>query len=273
MTDFQKLSLSHLASEDQFYKLLAATISKRLGIKYDFEEEWLDVFGANMNMDNFFRFAIESSDEPLIWFMDEGDKIFGLPYASDFFGLVRSWHNSRATESDGPWSRFCVVIGYATEAHLFIQDLNQSPFNVGRQLNLVGFSLPEVVELNSRYGTPIKSKEEIAQLHMLVAGQPFLIRRALDVLARGAYSFDDLMQTADRDDGPFGDHLKRILISVSQMPKVLATLQTSLSNPQIRENESLSRLLSAGIVEQCPDKSVRISCPLYGAYLGRHMES
>jgi hypothetical protein len=271
MTDFQKLSLSHISSEDQFYKLLAATIGKRIGFKYDFEEEWLDVFGANMNMDNFFRTAIEASEKPLVWFMDEADKLFGMPFASDFFGLVRSWHNSRATEPDGPWSRFVVVIGYATEAHLFIQDLNQSPFNVGRQLYLKGFSVSETAELNRRYGSPLKSAEEISGLHGLVGGQPFLVRRALDVLTRGVLSYDELIERADRDDGPFGDHLKRILISVSQMPQVLETLQTSFKNPQIRENESLYRLLSAGIVEQGSDKSIRISCELYRRYLSSHL--
>jgi hypothetical protein len=271
VTDFQKLSLSHVASEDQFYKLLAATIAKRIGFKYDFAEEWLDVFGANMNMDNFFRSAIEASDKPMVWFMDEADKLFGMPFASDFFGLVRSWHNSRATEPGGPWSRFVVAIGYATEAHLFIQDLNQSPFNVGRQILLKGFSTSETAELNRRYGSPLKGSEAVVRLEELVSGQPFLIRRALDVLARGALSFDDLMASADRDDGPFGDHLKRILIAVSQMPQVLETLQSSLANPQLKENEALSRLLSAGIVQQAPDNSVRISCELYRRYLANHL--
>ena len=120
-TDFQKLSSAQIVSDDVFFRVLAHTLARSLKFKYDFEEEWLDVFGANMNFDGFIRALIEDSDEPLVWFMDEADKLFAAPFASDFFGLVRSWHNSRVIEPGGPWSRFTVVIGYATEAHLFIQ--------------------------------------------------------------------------------------------------------------------------------------------------------
>lgn len=270
-TDFQKLSSGQLVSEESLYRVLSATLAKRLNFTYDFEAEWIDVFGANMNMDNFVRSLLEASDLPFVWFMDEADKLFGIPFASDFFGLVRSWHNCRATEPDGPWSRLTVVIGYATEAHLFIQDLNQSPFNVGRQLELQDFSLPNLEEMNRRYGSPLKSSEEVRRLHDLVDGQPFLSRRAYDVLTRGAMGLDELIASADRDDGPFGDHLKRILISVSQIPGVLDALRASLHNPELRDTDGYHRLLAAGIVQQASDRTVRLRCELYRRYLQQHL--
>ena len=272
MTDFQKLSTAQLASEDTFYRLLALTLAKTLKFKYDFEEEWLDVFGANMNMDCFVRALIDDSEVPLVWFMDEADKIFGAPFASDFFGLVRSWHNSRATEPGGPWSRFTVVMGYATEAHLFIQDLNQSPFNVGRQLPLDDFDPLQVEEMNRRYGAPLKAAE-IPDLMRLIGGQPFLVRRALDVVARGVMDFPTLLATADRDDGPFGDHLKRILVSVSQLPEVVEALRASLRSPDLRDAAGYPRLLSAGIVRQRPDGLTELRCEAYRRYLSEHLKA
>jgi len=152
--------------------------------------------------------------------MDEVDKLFTAPFASDFFGLVRSWHNSHSTEPHGPWGKLIVLIAYATEAHLFIQDLNQSPFNVGRRLELEDFNLHQFVDLNGRYGGPLKSYAEAERLHALIGGQPFLSRRALDVLATGKWDFEGLMEQGDRDDGPFSDHLKRILVAVSRLPEV-----------------------------------------------------
>lgn len=271
MTDFQKLSTSQLASEDLFYKLISATLAKRLGFQYDFEAEWIDVFGANMNMDNFLRSILESSDVPLVWFMDEADKLFGVPFASDFFGLVRSWHNCRATEPNGPWNKLTIVIGYATEAHLFIQDLNQSPFNVGRQLELDNFNVDEMEELNRRHGSPIGSRSDLERLHELIGGQPFLTRRAFDVLSRKIMDFSALVDNADRDEGPFGDHLKRILVSVSQMPSVLEALRASLSNPELRDTDGYHRLLAAGIVKQTGDRSVKLRCDLYRSYLSHHL--
>ena len=272
-TDFQKLSTTQLESEESFYKVLAATIARQLKFTYDWEAEWLDVFGPNMNMDNFVRAALEASDQPLVWFMDEADKLFGLNCASDFFGLVRSWHNSRATEPGGPWDRFTVVIGYATEAHLFIQDLNQSPFNVGRQLTLEPFTLGQTEELNRRYGSPLKSRSEVDELQKLIGGQPSLTRRAYDVLARNTIDFPTLLATADRDDGPFGDHLKRILISVSQLPEVLGAMRSSLENPQISDSDGYHRLLAAGIVQQGSDNKVIYRNALYPRYLAAHMKS
>lgn len=270
MTDFQKLSSTPLASDERFYMLLARMLAKSLQFEYDFEGEWIDVFGANMNLDNFIRALIDSSDVPLVWFMDEADKLFGAAFASDFFGLVRSWHNSRATEPDGPWSRFTVVLGYATEAHLFIQDLNQSPFNVGRQLDLQDFDAAAVSELNRRYESPLNATQ-IGQLMALIGGQPFLVRRALDVVARQTMSFDELLATADRDDGAFGDHLKRILLSVTQIPGVLDALRASLQSPNLGDTDGYHRLLAAGIVRQNSDRTIQLRCELYRHYMQQHL--
>src|SRR5207253_1586007 len=96
ITDFQKFNAAQLASDDVFYQLLAATLARQLGFPYDFKTAWEPIFGPNMNMENFMRELLDSSDSPLVWFMDEADKLFGAQYASDFFGLVRSWHNSRS---------------------------------------------------------------------------------------------------------------------------------------------------------------------------------
>ena len=74
-------------------------------------------------------------------------------YSADVFGLFRSWHNARSLNPGGPWSRLTLAIAYATEAHLFITDLNQSPFNVGRHIQLLGFDQDQTEELNRRYGS------------------------------------------------------------------------------------------------------------------------
>lgn len=268
--DFQKLSAAQLANDNIFYRLIAATLGRQIGFKYDFAQEWVEEFGANLNLDFFMRALLESSDVPLVWFMDEADRIFGVPFASDFFGLVRSWHNSRAMEPDGPWSRMTIVIGYATEAHLFIQDLNQSPFNVGRQLQLQPFTIAQVTELNTRHGSIVKS-DQMEELYNLTGGQPFLTRRAFEVLSQGRMDFKTLLETADTDEGAFGDHLKRILMSVSAMPSVLGALRQSLANPGLKDTDGFYRLLAAGVVTQTPDKQVAFRNDLYKRYLSSHL--
>lgn len=271
VTDFQKMTSAQMASEEGFYKLLALTLARQLQFSYDFAGEWDDIFGANMNLETFLRALIDSSDAPLVWFMDEVDKVFLAPFASDFFGLVRSWHNARSTDPGGPWRKLTVVISYATEAHLFIQDLNQSPFNVGRKLELEDFNLPQVVDLNSRYGGPLTRYEEVEQLHALIGGQPFLTRQALDVLATGKYRFSSLLADADRDDGPFSDHLKRLLVSVSQLPTVVDYVTALLQGGAPPSRDAYYPLLSAGIITQARTGQVALRCDLYERYLRRHL--
>jgi class 3 adenylate cyclase len=270
LTDFQKLNQSQLGSDDTLYRVLAATLARQFKFDYDFAGEWLDVFGPNMNLDNFVRAMVDDSEEPLVWFMDEADRLFGAPTAGDFFGLIRSWHNARATEPLGPWNRLTIVIAYATEAHLFIKDLNQSPFNVGRQIPLPPFTVGQIADLNERYGSPIGKGADIDQLAELTGGQPFLVRRALDVLARGM-DFAQLLETADREDGPFGDHLKRVLISVSQMPEVADALKESFSANRLSNEEGFYRLVAAGVIRKTPENKVVFSCDLYRRFLPGHL--
>jgi class 3 adenylate cyclase len=271
MTDFQKFNTAQMASDEVFYRLLAATLAKQLKFTYDFANEWDEIFGANLNMETFLRALIDSQEAPMVWFMDEVDKLFLAPFASDFFGLVRSWHNSRSTEPDGPWGKLTVVISYATEAHLFIQDLNQSPFNVGRKLELEDFNLQQVIDLNGRYGSPLRSYQEVERLYNLIGGQPFLTRRGLDALATGKYDFETFFLEADRDDGPFNDHLKRILVSVSNLPAVLEDVTALLQGRPSSNRDAYYRLLSAGILKQTREGASVFRCELYQQYLRRHL--
>jgi class 3 adenylate cyclase len=268
-TDFQKYGTSLMSTEDAFYRALARSVSKQIGFTYDFAGQWDADFGSTVNLEEFICAALEAEPTPLIWFIDEADKLFGSPFASDFFGLVRSWHNSRATNFAGPWKRLTVVIAYATEAHLFIQDLNQSPFNVGRRFDLEEFDAHQVATLNVRSGSPLNGDREIETLMALVGGQPFLVRRALSVLRSGT-SFSDLLKKADRSDGPFGDHLKRVLISVSKLEPVLAAVRSLLEGSPVADQDALYRLLSAGIIVQSDSGCQEFRNGLYKRYLAEH---
>jgi hypothetical protein len=51
-----------------------------------------------------------------------------------FFAMLRSWHNNRALEDI--WSSMDIVLVISTETHILIDNLNQSPFNVGTTITL-----------------------------------------------------------------------------------------------------------------------------------------
>lgn len=271
VTDYQKLSSTLFSDEDACYRMIAANLARQLRFHYDFDGEWHPMYGSNSNLDNFLRALLEGCDQPFVWFMDEADRLFAAPFATDFFALVRSWHNARATEPDGPWDRFSVAIAYATEAHLFIQDLNQSPFNVGHAIELRGFTLRQTQELNERYGIPLRGIDQVQVLYDLVDGQPFLSRRAMEVLAKTSGNLQALLAKATTDDGPFGDHLKRVLVSVCQLRGVQDVVRKVLANEIVPESPDAQRLVAAGILVKRHSGGYAMRCKLYRQYLDRHL--
>ena len=268
-TDFQKTSAESLTSTAVFYRQVASSLARQCKFTYDFANYWDSEAAPNQNLEFFLRDLLDAEETPLIWFMDETDKIFAAPFASDFFALVRSWHNDRSAEPDGPMGKLSMVIAYATEAHLFIRDLNQSPFNVGVNVNLDDFSLEQTLHLNERYGNPVRTRFDMERLHSLLMGQPYLTRRALDSLAREQYGFDTLMHEAARDDGPFGDHLQRILLGVTSLENVTEFVRVTLKGDvNVRENrDAFHRLQAAGILRLSNDARIAFRCELYRIYL------
>src|SRR6185369_13488180 len=148
-TDLQKFNADSFKSVNALYMAMAASMADQLELEVSPADVWDDRRGPNANFERFMRRAILNRIyAPLVWGMDEIDRLFATPYGSDVFGLLRSWHNERALDPSGPWSALTIAIAYATEAHLFITDMNQSPFNVGTRLLLEDFSPAQVADLN-----------------------------------------------------------------------------------------------------------------------------
>jgi hypothetical protein len=274
-SDFQKVSSGSLSDSAIFFRHLAVNLARQARYSYDFKQLWDDAGDPGQNFEFFFRDLLEAESTHLVWFLDEVDKLFSAPFATDFFGLVRSWHNDRAVEPDGPFHRLTVVIAYATEAHLFISDLNQSPFNVGERIGLDDFSVEQILHLNVLYGSPISSRVDLERLHHLLGGQPYLTRRALDTLAREQLGFETLIRDAARDDGPFADHVTRVLASASALQEVAEYVQRVLDDDESpsEHHDAYYRLLRAGVLRQDRVGKIVFRCELYRRYLMEHLNA
>lgn len=272
LTDLQTLNAAQLQSPDALYRALATAIALQLDLDVSVKEQWDPDFGANMNLEIFLRRHILSRlTQPFVWGLDEVDRLFACSFGSDLFGLFRSWHNRRSLEPTGPWSRLTLAMAYATEAHLFITDLNQSPFNVGTRVALEDFSREQVADLNARYGGPLRNPEELGRLYDLVNGQPYLVRRALDTLVETGMGLTCLEQEADRDEGPFGDHLRRLLALLAQNEELAEVARGLLRGEPCPTPDSFYRLRSAGVMAGEWGRTMRLRCRLYALYLGRHL--
>ncbi|MCW3054408.1 MAG: hypothetical protein JWN14_3578 [Chthonomonadales bacterium] len=268
-TDFQKLNEAQLQSPDALYLALATRMALQLKLQVSPRETWNPDFGANLNLELFLRCLLDASPEPLVWGLDEVDRLFACPFGSEVFGLFRSLHNERSLDPSCPWSRLTLAIAYATEAYLFIADLNQSPFNVGTRLALEDFTREQVTDLNRRYGCPLP-EGEIDRLYSLIGGHPYLVRRSLDEMVRGL-TWERLEQEGDREEGPFGDHLRRLSVSLSRAPELIAVLRGLLAGNPCRTSEAFYRLRTAGVLAGASAPEAVFRCPLYVRYLRKFL--
>lgn len=272
LTDFQKLNNKHLESTESLFKVLAEWIADQLDYDLDIDSIWNPKRGPSANFERFLRREIlPQVATRLVWGMDEVDRLFACAFASEVFGLFRSWHNERSLDPSGPWQKLTMAIAYATEAHMFITDMNQSPFNVGTRLSLADFTLEQVTELNQRYGFPLKDASEIEACYKLLGGQPYLTRRGLNEMASRGIDFRSFEAQACRDEGPFGDHLRRILFSLAQEAALCNVVRGVLSGRHAAAAEEFYRLRSAGIVAGDSAREMRLRCELYERYLSRHL--
>jgi hypothetical protein len=144
-TDLQKFNAENFKSVDRLYRTMAESIADQLELDVNPTQAWDSRRGPNANLERFMRRDVLARiGRPLFWGLDEVDRLFVTPFGSEVFGLIRSWHNERALDPSGPWSKLTIGIAYATEAHLFITDINQSPFNVGTRLMLEDFTPAQV---------------------------------------------------------------------------------------------------------------------------------
>ncbi len=271
-TDFQKLNASDLTSLESFFITLGTALANQLGLEKFPEDTWRAKSGPNQNFESYLRREVVGTMQtPLIWALDEVDRLFTCPFGSEVFGLFRSWHNARALDPESPWRRLTLIICYATEAHLFITDLNQSPFNVGTRVRLQDFDSAQVQHLNQLYGQPLAQERDFECFVRLLGGQPYLIRRGLHEMVSRQLTMPALEQLAPSEEGPFADHLKRFLVLLSSNEAALQFLRAMIHGKQNDDVKLFHRLRAAGLLGGETPTDATFRCELYAQYLRRHL--
>jgi hypothetical protein len=139
--DFQLVDESRFENLKTLLQYLAARIAKELRTKVKPVDVWDDMLGATDSLTDFIEQAVlDDAASPVVFAFDEVDNVFKHEYRNGFFAMVRAWHNLRAMRQ--VWNHLNLLIGHSTEPALFIDDINQSPFNVGEPIRLGDFRAP-----------------------------------------------------------------------------------------------------------------------------------
>ncbi len=247
--DFQLIEKKILANEDLFYPFFCRWVGSELGLLDNVQNYWdKSSLSGNIKLctDYVRDQIIGRLKSPLVLAMDEVERMFDTSYRSDFFGMLRAWHNKRA--NDIVWKKLDLALVTSTEPYEFIADLNQSPFNVGEVIELHDFTFPQVVELNARHGKPLTPSNTQALMDLL-NGHPYLTRKALYLVVTKQYSPLRLFSTAVKDDGPFGDHLRSHLFRLSSDEVLLGGFREIVLLNKSSNKNMLFRLRGAGLVK------------------------
>ncbi|MEO1652049.1 MAG: AAA-like domain-containing protein, partial [Bacteroidota bacterium] len=264
--DFQEFDEEIMSNLDQLLWEFCSFFAEELDLEDELDKRWARPRAKKQICTTFIENDIlKNIDQPLLLALDEADRLFRHKEVStEFFLLLRSWHEKSKVPGKKDWEKFRLVLSYSTEAKLAIQDLNASPFNVGEEAKLTPFTEDQVAELLHRHGLHWEP-EKLQETMDLLKGQPYLVRRALYLLAKEEYTYKDLMERANKQDGPFSDHLRHHLVNLKQFEDASEAMKKIVDKGECKDPIMAARLEATGLVKgSTPD--VVPANGLYQAY-------
>ena len=171
---------------EQWYASILHDLMLGFGLEVDFMAWWEGL--SHVSVVKRFSLFLETVllaqiQSPIVIVIDEIDSVLSLSFpCDDFFALLRSCYNRRSTHPEYQRLTF-VLVGVATPAE-FMVDKQRTPFNIGRPIDLQGFTFaPNSPLLN---GLQAYGPDDGAILKEVLAwtnGQPFLTQKVCKVLA------------------------------------------------------------------------------------------
>ncbi|MEL6193144.1 MAG: AAA-like domain-containing protein [Bacteroidota bacterium] len=265
--NFQRLTEDTISDLSMLLRKLCKHICRKLRLKDEVDAFWEEREGEDlkdttcMYMEDY---VLDQVDGPFVLAMDEVDRVFQFDKVyNDFFGMLRYWHEEGKAEP--AWEKVKMVITYSTEAYLGLMDINQSPFaNVGEDMFLQPFTENHLTHLIDLHGVHIPPPE-LEKLKKFLGGHPYLIRRFLYEMASSEAPFEKMLENANKDDGPFGDHLKRHHLNLSDRKDCLKVLKEILNGKEVFQRMVTDRLLAAGLIKGSTPR-FEAACELYDRY-------
>jgi len=267
---FQQADSAIFDDLDLFLQWFCASIASELDLDDNLEPYWQGVLGSKNKCTKYFqRYLLTATEYPLVLGLDEVDLIFQYPkIASDFFGLLRAWHEKAKNED--VWKKLRLVIVHSKEVYIPL-NINQSPFNVGLPIELPELNLSQIADLVQRHQLDWQPTQ-VKQLMLLTGGHPYLVRQALYQIARGRINWDTLLQLAPTEEGIYGDHLRRQLGNLKEDPELLEAYKELVQSdrPLQLDSQISFKLRSIGLVKFVGNQVVPM-CNLYYRYFQQTM--
>jgi len=250
---------------NRLLKWLCASVGLGVQLPNRLDDYWDDLFGSQISCKMYFeQYLLTEIPQPLVLGLDDVDRLFQFPdLASDFFGLLRTWHEEGKNRE--VWKKLRLVVVHSTDVYIPL-DANRSPFNVGLPIDLKPFNAEQVEELAKRYGLNW-SQENVETLMRLVSGQPYLLRKGLYHIWHQDVTLEELITTSLNGEGVYAEHLQSQLWNLQQHPDLAEAFTQVLQHPTTVKLDLVqaSKLQSMGLIYLQGDRTVP-SCKLYTHY-------
>ncbi len=151
---FQRADNKLFTDLDLFLRWFCEQIGRRLKRLNQLEDYWKGDNSKDKCIAYLEECILEEIDSPLVLGLDEVDLVFPhREVTDDFFGLLRSWYESAryGDACSDLWAKLRLVVVHSTEVYVPL-NINQSPFNVGMNVELPEFNPTQVQDLAQRYG-------------------------------------------------------------------------------------------------------------------------
>nr|VFK53761.1 MAG: AAA-like domain-containing protein [Candidatus Kentron sp. TUN]VFK67814.1 MAG: AAA-like domain-containing protein [Candidatus Kentron sp. TUN] len=258
--DVQAMPLESLQSLEAAWIHLAEEIADQLGLP---PFQWAGKGNHERGFKRFLQDSVFAEDDtPLLICLDEADRLFSTPLRQEFFASLRACWNRGAI--DPVWKKVRWLLGTSSDPVFFIEDLTQSPFNVGTKVKLDNFHTAQVSEFARRLGL----SEPVHDIMTYVGGRPYLVHLLLYHLARNPENRADLFDGVSAGHGVFRDHLHRYLIQFQQDAPLTAAMGDLLAGRQVTIIKFADRLEAAGLATCDENNRYHPACRLYEEFFG-----
>ena len=250
---------------EQWYASVVGSLGSSFQLSFNIRAWWRDRTHLSLvsRLSEFIEAVLlEEIQQNVVIFIDEIDSLLSLDFPTDdFFALIRACYNKRAQKQSYKRLTFA-LLGVATPSDL-IADKNRTPFNIGRAIELKGFTLHEAMPLMPGL-KEIASQPEalLAQILNWTGGQPFLTQKLCKLaLTSGWETTNCISSIPAGGEGCWVEQLvlERIIDNweASDEPEHLRTIRDRI----LRNSQRAARLL--GIYQQI------LQSPLSAPYQGR----
>ncbi len=269
--NFQLTDKNITKSLELLLKQICVMASRKLHLPVKMREFWDKHLDLKTNCTIYFEeYLIPQVGKPVLLAIDEADRIFeNQDVSGDFFSMLRGWHENR--HDTPPWEQFKLAVAHSTEAYLAIQDLNQSPFNVGLERALKEFNKEEVSLFAEKMRIKLSSSE-IDGLMNIVGGHPYLVHLSLYNIATKTFNINDIIKTATSEDGLFYDHLFRHFLNISSDAEFITAMKEIVNKGTCQDNIISHKLRAAGLIKMNSGK-VEPAIKLYSDYFRQKIKN